>query len=249
MPREKTQPDPDAIPRRYRDKLVPSYAVGVRDPIVEMAEELRVTGLAAEAASARRVKAGGEDRTAKKFDSDAAIEAVRRGEEAPPPTAAAKRTAHETAVQTEAAAKEIARRAEIAYERAIQQHCGSWIPAQREHAAGLIDQAVAQIDDIAATIDRATESVNLVNALQREPIRGTIDQARRLNSGAVLRANDTGRPVPEILAELRDAIAGALPAPLPTPEEVAEHERATREHRRMEVGMATGVFVPGGYGD
>jgi hypothetical protein len=64
----------------------------------------------------------------------------------------------------------------------------------------------------------------------------------------VLRANGNGRPVPEILSELREAIAGALPAPLPTPEELAEQEQATREHRRTEVGMSTGVFVPGGYG-
>jgi hypothetical protein len=249
MPREKTQPDPGAIPRRYRNKLVPSSAVGVPEPIVKASEELRVAGLAAEAASVRRMNADGEDRVAKKFDSDAAIEAVRRGENPPPATAPAKRLEYDTAIAAEQAAKEIARRAEIAHERALQQHSGSWIPAQRDHAAGLRDQAVAQIDEIGATIDRVTESVNLVNALQRDPIRGTIDQARRLTPGALLRANGTGRPVPEILAELRDAIAGALPEPLPTAEEVAEQEEAMREHRHTERVMATGVFVPGGYGE
>jgi len=41
----------------------------------------------------------------------------------------------------------------------------------------------------------------------------------------------------------------ALPVPLPTPEERAEQERATSEHRRSEVAMSSGgVFVPGGYG-
>jgi hypothetical protein len=249
MPREKTQPDPGAVPRRFRDKLIPACAVGVPDPIAQAAEQLRVAGLAAEAASVRRVNADAEDRRAKQADADAAIAAVQRGEEAPASTGAEKRIAYDKAVQTEQAAKEIARRAEIAYERAVRQHCGSWIPLQREHAAGLIDQVVAQIDDIGATLDRATESVNLVKALRQDPIRGTVDQARRLSRGGVLRANGNGRPVPEILAELREAIAGALPMPLRTAEERAEQERATSDHRRSEVAMSSGgVFVPGGYG-
>lgn len=37
---------PDAVPRRYRDNLVPASAVGVPEPIRDASEQLRVCGAA-----------------------------------------------------------------------------------------------------------------------------------------------------------------------------------------------------------
>lgn len=53
--KSKTESPPDAIPRRYRDQLVPACGVGVPDPIAEASEQLRVAGLAAEAAVRRPI--------------------------------------------------------------------------------------------------------------------------------------------------------------------------------------------------
>jgi hypothetical protein len=241
----KQPPDADAIPRRYRDKLVPPHAVGVPEPIVKASEGLRVSGLAAEAATVRRANADGEDRVAKKFDSDAAIEAVRRAEDPPPATAPAKRVEYDTAIAAEQAAKEIARRAEIALERAIQQHRDRWIRAQRDHAAGLVAEVLAQVDELEAAIDRLTESANVVKTLQ-EDRPGTIDQSRTFRRG-VLGAGLVGKsnPVTAPLAELRETIAAAVPPPLPAPEEVAAQEREAEARQRRARNMIEGAAIVG----
>jgi len=57
---------PDAITKRYRDQLVPASAVGVPKPILEASEQLRVAGLAAEAAVVRRRAADEAKRTGRR---------------------------------------------------------------------------------------------------------------------------------------------------------------------------------------
>jgi hypothetical protein len=44
----KTEFPPDAIPKRYRDQVVPPCAVGVPEPIGQASEQLRLAGLSAE---------------------------------------------------------------------------------------------------------------------------------------------------------------------------------------------------------
>jgi hypothetical protein len=80
----KTEFPPDAIPKRYRDQIVPACAVGVPESIAEASEQLRLAGLAAEAAVRRRREADKAKRTAPRVDQEAGIAAVRAGMEPGP---------------------------------------------------------------------------------------------------------------------------------------------------------------------
>jgi hypothetical protein len=215
MPRKTTPPANDEVPRAHRDKLVPAWAVGVPDPIGAASEELRVGGLAPEAALARRTDADQADRDAARFDEEAATAAIRRGEDPPAVTAPAKALTFGTAKQAVQAADGMVRKAEKALERAIRQHRDPWIVAQRADAAQRIEEGARNPRRPPNPPSTGSPSRSTRSGRRSAKAGGTIDHARRL-TGGVLRS-EGGRTVPEILAELRDTSQVRCPPRCPPP--------------------------------
>jgi hypothetical protein len=250
MANKTTDNPPDAIPKRYRDQLVPACAVGVPEPIAEASEQLRVAGLAAEAAVARRREADEAKRTAPRIDQEAGVAAVKRGEDPPPPTAPEREREAVVARQAEVAAKAIAREAEVGLERTIRQHRDPWIAAQLEHNETLAGDALAAVDELGDALQALGESAGVVAALKRTPEgRGAIEHARMFKTKTIgFDAHDgtKSNPAPKVLDELRTMIAKALPEPPPSEAELAEREAFAESQRAWASLARGGVFVPGG---
>jgi len=195
---------PDAIPKRYRDQIVPACAVGVPEPIVQASEQLRLAGLAAEAAVRRRRDADEAARVAPRVDQEAGIAAVKAGEDPPLPMAPERDREAVVAHQAEIAAKAIAREAELGLERTIRQHRDPWIAAQLERTETLAGDALAAVDELADALQVLGQSAGVVAALHRTPQgRGAIahthvqnqdDRVRRPRRREIEpRAEDAGR--------------------------------------------------------
>jgi len=242
----KTEFPPDAIRKRYRDQLVPACAVGVPEPILEASEQLRVAGLAAEAAVWRRREADEAKRIAPRVDSEAGVAAVKRGEDPPPPTAPEREREAVVAQQAETAAKAIAREAEVGIERAIGQHRDPWLAAQLERTDTLAGDALAAVDELAG----ALQALGVVAALHRTPEgHGAIEHARMFRTKTLgFNAFDGAKsnPAPKVFDELRTMIGKTLPDRPPTKAELAEREAFAESQRAWASLARGGVYVRGG---
>jgi hypothetical protein len=247
MANKTTDYPPDAIPKRYRDQLVAKCTVGVPEPIVQASDQLRIAGLAAEAATRRRRDADAAAQAAPRVDSDAGVAAVKRGEDPPPPTAPEREREAVVARQAEVAAKTIAREAEVGLERTTRQHRDPWIAAQLEHNETLAGDALAAVDELADALQALGESAGVVAALRRTPEgRGAIEHARMFKAKTIgFDAHDGSKsnPAPKLLDDLRAMIAKVLPEPPPTPDELAERERLAESQRAWAAMARGGVYA------
>ena len=241
---------PDAIPKRYRHQLVPPCSVGVPDEINEASEQLRIAGLAAEAAVVRRRQADEAKRVAPRVDQDAGVAAVKAGEDPPPPTAPERNREAVVAHQAEVAAKAIARETEVGLERTIRQHRDPWITAQLERTETLAGDALAAVDELADALQALGQSAGVVAALKRTPEgRGAIEHGRTFKTLTLgFNAHDGTRsnPAPKLLDELRATISKALPDPPPTEAELAEREEFAESQRAWSAMARGGVYAGGG---
>lgn len=147
-----TAKKPDTVPRRYQRNLVPDCAVGVPDAIRDESERLRTAGLAEEAAISRRRDTEQKAKAAPKADAQADIEAVRAGQDPPPPTAPKLEREAETARQAERASRSIAKTAERALERAYRAHAADWLPAERDAPANQVEEVLRLVDEVEAAL-------------------------------------------------------------------------------------------------
>jgi hypothetical protein len=243
---------PDAIPKRYRDQIVPACAVGVPEPVAEASEQLRIAGLAAEAAAARRREADEAKRTAPRVDREAGVAAVKAGEDPPLPTAPERDREAVVAGQAEVAAKAIAREAEVGLERTIRKHRDPSIAASSSAPRRLSATRWRLWTSWPARSKRSGESAGVVAALQRTPEgRGAIEHARMFRTKTIgFNAFDGAKsnPAPKVLDELRAMIAKALPERPPSEAELAERARVVESRRAWSAMAGGGVYVGGGPG-
>jgi hypothetical protein len=233
------------IPNHYRDKLVPTSAVGTPKPIAEASERLRLAGLdVAETFRCRRAKQEAA-RNAPLLDQQAAIAARQRGEDATP-TAPALKAEVETALQSEQAAKAIADDAERGLERTIREHGDKWLPKQREDAQASAQAALEAVDALAGALDRLSESAGIVAALQTPPIGKAIEHSRSFKRRPVgLTVKGRQHFAAQLLAELREGIAATVPAE-PEPPSAEDQDFKERQRRMHQLAHRGGVFVGGG---
>lgn len=212
---------------RYLEQIVPAAAVGVPKEILEASEALRLAGDAEEDARRRLKEAREAARLAPAVDAEAAVEAVRRGEDPPPATSRTREAEAQTARERLMASEKIAEQAAKRLERMYREHRASWIEAQRRDAAEKIAEALAAADAFEEIAMRADVSARIVATMQTAPIESrVIERCRRFNVGP--RAASFTRT----LAQVRQDIANAMPAALPTPAEVAAKEDADEVRRR-----------------
>lgn len=201
------------VPSLWADYLVPADAIGVPEPILAASEALRVAGLAAFDARIRSSTADRAARQAPQVDRNAAVPAVRDGQD-PPATVAAKRHEAEIAGRAAKAANAIAERAAADLEVAIREHRGEWFEAERAEAVKCQRAALDVVDVLAASLERLSGSASRLTTLSESGQHKAVGRGRRFTPHAIgFNSHDgtAGVPASAMLTDLREAIATAVP--------------------------------------
>ena len=133
---------------------------------------------------------------------------------------------------------------DVGARRTVVEHREEWREGQAPHASTRPTRILAPLDDVERELGLLGQGLGILNTLGRD----TVDVDHGLSFKHPVVGARQRRPVDKQLAELRDTIRAALPAPPPTAEE-QQREQELRERRQRWQRMASprgGVHVPGG---